>query len=246
VSTPNPGFFTLDPATGVATPIAATFNATTTLSTLTCLAYDPLNKKAYAISGANGRLWSVTLCGLSNQISPIGGNGSVGIGGLEYDHTDGQLYAVTDAVAGGRLLRINPATGVQTIVGSLVATGTLDLNGLALFPGGDLYTINAATDELLRIDRATGAATVVGPTLGLFGSQFGMAARYSLPPCGDLDFNNDGVTPDAEDISAMLSIFGGGSPSCPAYDSIDFNRDGVSPDIVDIEDFLRVYGGGSC
>jgi glucose/arabinose dehydrogenase len=65
--------------------------------------------------------------------------------------------------------------------------------------------------------------------------------------CNDLDFNNDGVTPDTLDIMDFLGVFGGGACSNdPNCDPIDFNNDGVTPDNDDIEDFLRVFGGGEC
>jgi hypothetical protein len=67
--------------------------------------------------------------------------------------------------------------------------------------------------------------------------------------CDDIDFNNDGVTPDSQDITDLLSVFGGGPCStdpAPGCNDIDVNNDGVSPDITDIDTFLRLYGGGNC
>jgi hypothetical protein len=63
-------------------------------------------------------------------------------------------------------------------------------------------------------------------------------------PCGDLDFNNDGVFPDSADLGAFDMAFGG-APD-PGWDTIDFNRNGIFPELSDYETFLRVFGGGPC
>lgn len=60
----------------------------------------------------------------------------------------------------------------------------------------------------------------------------------------DIDFNNDGVYPDSQDITDLLNVFGGGE--CAACDSIDINRDGVFPDTTDIQYFLSVFSGNPC
>ena len=66
--------------------------------------------------------------------------------------------------------------------------------------------------------------------------------------CTDIDFNNDGLYPDNNDIADLFTVFGGGA--CPAQgvpcDSIDFNGDGLFPDNLDLTHFLSVFGGGGC
>lgn len=64
--------------------------------------------------------------------------------------------------------------------------------------------------------------------------------------CGDIDFNNDGLFPDTQDIADYLDVFAGGACPTPRCDSIDVNRDTLFPDTADIEAFLRVFGGGAC
>jgi uncharacterized membrane protein len=65
-----------------------------------------------------------------------------------------------------------------------------------------------------------------------------------LKKCQDIDFNNDTLYPDSQDITDFLYVFGGGT--CGSCDSVDFNGDGLFPDNDDYTDFLRVYGGGCC
>lgn len=66
--------------------------------------------------------------------------------------------------------------------------------------------------------------------------------------CGDLDFNNDGLLPDAADLDDFKAVMAGGPSACSTgnCDTIDFNRDGIFPDAADLDAFLRVLAGGGC
>jgi hypothetical protein len=66
------------------------------------------------------------------------------------------------------------------------------------------------------------------------------------PACDSVDFNRDGVYPDAIDLADFLIVFSGGACPTPNCNDIDFNNDSVAPDSEDIAAFLRVFGGGSC
>ncbi|HEX2838619.1 MAG TPA: DNRLRE domain-containing protein [Phycisphaerales bacterium] len=70
---------------------------------------------------------------------------------------------------------------------------------------------------------------------------------YTPPAtCGDIDFNNDELFPDTQDIADFIEVFGGGACSSGNCDTIDFNNDGLFPDTDDISAFLRVFSGGEC
>jgi T5SS/PEP-CTERM-associated repeat protein len=95
----------------------------------------------------------------------------------------------------------------------------------------------------------------VSDLIGISGSSGGgrsLDQIVTLPArplgCADLDFNNDGVFPDNQDIADFIGVFAGGD--CPTgaglCDSIDFNADGVFPDTEDLVDFINVFAGGSC
>ena len=62
--------------------------------------------------------------------------------------------------------------------------------------------------------------------------------------CDPIDFNNNGVFPDSQDLDDYLDAVSGNS--CGSCNDIDFNNDFISPDSADIDAFLRVFGGGSC
>jgi hypothetical protein len=62
--------------------------------------------------------------------------------------------------------------------------------------------------------------------------------------CDSIDFNNDGVFPDDQDVVDFFALLAGGA--CTACNDIDFNNDGVFPDDQDVVDFFNVLAGGDC
>jgi hypothetical protein len=62
--------------------------------------------------------------------------------------------------------------------------------------------------------------------------------------CDSIDFNNDGVFPDDQDVVDFFAVLAGGA--CTACNDIDFNNDGVFPDDQDVVDFFNVLAGGDC
>jgi hypothetical protein len=62
--------------------------------------------------------------------------------------------------------------------------------------------------------------------------------------CNDLDFNNDGVTPDIGDVLSFFNAFG--DDDCPECDPVDFNADAVYPDLEDVAAYLRRFAGEPC
>ncbi len=66
--------------------------------------------------------------------------------------------------------------------------------------------------------------------------------------CRGIDFNNDSLFPDTQDITDFLNVFAGGACSTGPgnCDPIDFNTDTLFPDTLDIDAFLSVFAGGPC
>ncbi len=85
-------------------------------------------------------------------------------------------------------------------------------------------------------------------SLGFNDSARTITGTFKVLPVCDIDFNNDGLFPDVQDITDCLYVFAGGV--CPtgagACDSVDFNHDEIFPDTQDIADFLTVFAGGAC
>jgi len=64
--------------------------------------------------------------------------------------------------------------------------------------------------------------------------------------CDSIDFNDDGLFPDTQDIGDFLSVFGGSACPTGTCRDIDFNNDGLFPDTLDIDSLLSVFSGGAC
>ena len=62
--------------------------------------------------------------------------------------------------------------------------------------------------------------------------------------CDDIDFNNNGVFPEDQDVVDFFDVLAGGS--CPFCADIDFNNNGVFPEDQDVIDFFNVLAGGAC
>lgn len=66
--------------------------------------------------------------------------------------------------------------------------------------------------------------------------------------CDDIDFNNDSILFDPDDVDAFLSVFSEGPciPATAVCNDIDFNNDGGLFDICDISSYLLVFSEGPC
>jgi hypothetical protein len=62
--------------------------------------------------------------------------------------------------------------------------------------------------------------------------------------CNDVDFNNNGVFPEDQDVTDFFGVLAGAT--CGACDDIDFNNNGVFPEDQDVVDFFNVLAGGNC
>ena len=62
--------------------------------------------------------------------------------------------------------------------------------------------------------------------------------------CDDIDFNNDEVFPDDQDVVDFFNVLAGAD--CPACNDIDFNNNDVFPEDQDVIDFFNVLAGGQC
>jgi hypothetical protein len=62
--------------------------------------------------------------------------------------------------------------------------------------------------------------------------------------CDDIDFNNNDVFPEEQDVIDFFNVLAGGD--CPACNDIDFNNNQVFPEEQDVIDFFNVLAGGTC
>jgi|SRR5690554_1312344 len=122
-----------------------------------------------ASTGSGGNLYTINPA--TGAMTLIGNAGlTVNLNGLAYDHTTGNLYAVS----GSDLYTLNTTTGAATLVGAL---GSSTFINLACSPDGELYSVNITNDNLYKVDKITGTATLIGP--------IGFDASYAQ----DMEFN---------------------------------------------------------
>ena len=62
--------------------------------------------------------------------------------------------------------------------------------------------------------------------------------------CDDIDFNNNEVFPEDQDVVDFFNVLAGGD--CPECNDIDFNNNDVFPEDQDVVDFFNVLAGGNC
>ncbi len=77
----------------------------------------------------------------------------------------------------------------------------------------------------------------------------GKFVRVNPIPCGDIDFNNNTVFPEDQDVIDFFTVLAGGACSTepvPGCDSIDFNNNTVFPEDQDVIDFFNVLAGADC
>ncbi len=120
---------------------------------------------------------------------------------------------------------------------------------------GELTTVN--TESLAVVEALSTNQTAAMLASNAAGNTFACPAMSSevltviTPPtgCDSIDFNNDTLFPDTQDITDFLTVFAGGPCSTdpvPGCNDIDFNNDTLFPDTQDIQSLLSVFAGGPC
>ena len=72
-----------------------------------------------------------------------------------------------------------------------------------------------------------------------------VTVRYVQFCCNDIDFNNNDVFPEEQDVTDFFAAIAGDT-TCLTCDPIDFNNNGVFPEDQDVIDFFNVLAGGTC
>jgi hypothetical protein len=65
---------------------------------------------------------------------------------------------------------------------------------------------------------------------------------FLFPTCVDIDFNNNGVFPEDQDVIDFFDVLSGAT--CPTCDSIDINRNEVFPEDEDVTALFDALAGG--
>jgi hypothetical protein len=103
------------------------------------------------------------------------------------------------------------------------------------------FTINQPTAN----DFAYYRLVVTNPCGSADGGEFYWSTDAA---CNDIDYNNNGVFPEDQDVIDFFTILAGGdcTTTITQCDPIDFNNNGVFPEDQDVIDFFTVLAGGEC
>ena len=110
---------------------------------------------------------------------------------------------------------------------------------LASTPKGRWSATNTVGSSMLIaswVDGTFGAADIKAQNIlpsGLLG-----------PGCDSIDFNENAVFPEDQDVIDFFNVLAGGF--CDTCGDIDFNNNGVYPEDQDVIDFFNVLAGGGC
>lgn len=141
---------------------------------------------------------------------------------------------------------LNFGVNVNTSTGALTGLAWGENVGWINFSGGSLATPPNAARVDIAAGRLRGYAW--GENIGWINLdvlESGKFVQVGLG-CDSIDFNNDGLFPDDQDLIDFLSVLAGGACSTGTCSDIDFNNDGLFPDDSDLIAFLRVLAGGAC
>ncbi|MFO0832892.1 MAG: hypothetical protein U0637_13755 [Phycisphaerales bacterium] len=145
---------------------------------------------------------------------------------------------------GGRVLSVSGGAGIDSDDVILNVGTSYDIAGsLAANYFAATTNFNQASTY------AAGTAAVVTLEILTPGASLSSCSGHNYAPpqtCDPIDFNNDGLFPDTQDIDDFLTVFSGGPCSTNSCADIDFNNDGLFPDTADIDALLSVFSGGPC
>jgi hypothetical protein len=178
-----------------------------------------------ATSSGHGELYILNPAtgGVLQDVGALNDAGAVNysVSGLAFNPVTGVLYGSTGGVSGHNLLRINPANGQVTVVGSFNA-GTATMTDLAFDSSGHLYGISSSGGaNLYSINPVTGQATLIGSSGVSFTEGGGLAISsggvfYGAPIPGEYGTYNP-TTGAYTHITAPATPAGGGSYAALAF-----------------------------
>ncbi len=130
--------------------------------------------------------------------------------------------------------------------GGTVLTGVTSLR-FAPVTGADLLS---DVEQMEILDQAPDQPDGIATPLQVGLIEVVTAAPVGTPTCDTIDFNNNGVFPEDQDVVDFFDVLAGGNPAtCDAAlgcQDVDFNNNGVFPEDQDVIDFFNVLAGGAC
>jgi hypothetical protein len=147
----------------------------------------------------------------------------------------------------------NPTSDRVIVSNQAAVAGTVVVNVPSGYnpPLGEVY-------EIIRSNTSqrTGTFTSLvinadaGITFGLTYSPTSVLLTVLSTNCDDIDFNNNDVYPEDQDVVDFFNVLAGGTPTtCQPVvgcNDVDFNNNNVFPEDQDVIDFFNVLAGGGC
>ena len=159
-----------------------------------------------------------------------------------------------------------PAAGGFGMIFNVMASGTypmnyvwqkrneagewVDLVDASCGSSSEFFDVNGSRTSQLRLGFASNIwrgvyRAVVSNSCGTATSQtFTVCDASCVPACDSIDFNNNGVFPEDQDVIDFFNVLAG--VECSTCNDIDFNNNGVFPEDQDVIDFFNVLAGGTC
>lgn len=231
ISITNSSLYRINPLTAEATLIGNTGIPGATA--LECRGTGPL----YAMG--SGSPWLYTVDPVTAVATPFIYVGLRPAGDLAFDLEANAIYM---SAASGHLVKIDLTTRIVTIQGTFSAGNAAAMYGMTVDPGGNLYTLEGASDNyrvrLYRSSKTTAQLTKIAEfaTYGV-----GASGLTLMPRCA-ADTNGDCCVDDADLTSVILDFgFAGPWPTASGFTDVTYDR---VVDDADITLIILHYGEG--
>ncbi|HLP83349.1 MAG TPA: hypothetical protein VK157_03280 [Phycisphaerales bacterium] len=179
---------------------------------------------------------------LVNPATPrLGGLTDDGRFAAVWGYTDPETFTTRQAIFVGPIDGSSPIT----LIAQSGDTLDFDNNGT---PDADLISIptpinrswDLASDGMVYLTVQIADIGQPTPRNAIVGFSIGTVTAA----CDDIDFNNNDVFPEDQDVVDFFNVLAGAD--CPTCNDIDFNNNGVFPEDQDVIDFFNVLAGGTC
>jgi hypothetical protein len=218
-------------------------------------AWSPLRYGVQSVEGANPFLTALAV--LPNGDLLAGGKFTVA--GEVYANriarwNGSDWSALGSGLDGSNVLPVNAIVvlpnGEVVVGGRFLTAGGVSASNIARWNGSSWSSLGSGTNGRVRALTimpngdlvAGGEFTTAGGVPAQFIARWGCAR----PTCDSIDFNQNSLFPEDQDLIDLLSVLAGGPCSTGTCNDIDFNNDGLFPDDNDLIAFLTVLAGGDC
>lgn len=212
--------YTINPLTGVCTPIGAIGYA------VTGLAWDVLGSTMYGMTSNNSpvalrSLLTINLgTGAGTLVGATGLSGATPIVDIACSPIDGTLYGTNNS---GQLYTINKATGVATPFGSALGSGT---GSVLEYAANGLFNARWTAAFGWRVferDPVTGAATLIATFTGAAIGSIGNFSAMALNPLGMMNLADmfTGPNLDTVEVDGTFTVIA--AFSTPDIDALGFD-----------------------